>query len=108
MLRDKLPIDSLDVEESYALISHMPGLYNNGKILYISGNRVGSIMGGVRAFTDSAFAKTLLSKIKPASKSVPAYYQIVIKVRSMNDMPLDYTYVMHREISASTAAKPVN
>jgi hypothetical protein len=105
LLADKLPADSLDVEESYALISHMPGLYSTGEILYISGNRIGSVMGGVKAFTDSAFAKALLTKLKPSGK-LPAYYQIAIKVRSMNDMPLDYSYVLHREIVSSNPKRP--
>jgi hypothetical protein len=98
-LADKPARDLLDVEEGYALISHVPGLYNNGEILYISGNRAGSIMGGVKAFTDSSFARTLRSRMKSPSGALPRYYQIVVRVRSMDDMPLDYSYVLHRELS---------
>jgi hypothetical protein len=100
VLPDRPPVDSLDVEESYALISHMPGFYSDGEILYISGNRVGSIMGGVKAFTDSNFARVLLEKLKSPEGKLPRYYQIVIRVRAMDDMPLDFSYVMHREVAA--------
>jgi len=106
LFTDHLPADSLDVEESYALISHVPGLYNDGEILYISGNRIASVMGGVKAFTDPDFAKVLLQKMR-AGGAIPAYYQIVLKVRAMDDMPLDYTYVLHRTLTAhkDSAAK---
>jgi hypothetical protein len=104
LLKDRLPADSLDIEESYALISHLPGLYSDGEILYISGNRAGSIMGGVKAFTDSAFARTLLGKLRQESGKVPRFYQIVIKVRAMDNMPLDYTYVLHRGLTASASS----
>lgn len=105
LFADRLPADPSDTEESFALISRVPGLYGNGQVLYLSGNRVGSITGGVQAFTDPEFARTLVSKMKEATGEVPRYYQVVLKVRSMDDMPIDISYVLHRATSASAAAK---
>ena len=98
LFADKLPRDRQDTEESYALISRVPGLFGNGEVLYLSGNRISSITGEVQAFTDAAFAKTLISKMKKADGSVPRYYQLVLKVRSMDTMPIEVTYVLHREL----------
>lgn len=103
-LADRPPADPLDVDESYALISHVPGLYNDGEILYISANRAGGVSGGVRAFTDTAFARALLPKMKRAGV-LPKYYQIVVKVRSMDELPVDFSYVLHRELRPSSSAK---
>jgi len=66
--------------------------------LYLSGNRIASIMAGVQAFTDPALARTLVAKMKTASGSVPRYYQIVVKARAMDEMPVEITYVLHREL----------
>jgi len=96
---DRLPKDSQDTEDSYALISRVPGLYGNGEVLYLWGNRISSITGEVQAFTDAAFARTLVAKMKKPDGSLPRYYQIVLKVRSMDDMPIDISYVLHRELS---------
>ncbi len=98
LFADKPPRDPQDTEESYALISRVPGLFGNGEVLYLSGNRISSITGEVQAFTDAAFAKTLISKMKKPDGSVPRYYQLVLKVRSMDTMPIEVNYVLHREL----------
>jgi hypothetical protein len=103
LFADRLPADPQDTEESYALISRVPGLYGNGEVLYLSGNRVASITGGVNAFTDAAFAKTLIEKLRESGGRLPRYYQVVLKVRSMDDMPIDTSYVLHREVSSSVS-----
>jgi hypothetical protein len=98
LFTDKPPHDPQDTEESYALISRVPGLYGNGEVLYLAGNRISSITGEVQAFTDPVFAKTLVSKMKKADGTVPRYYQVVLKVRSMDTMPIEVSYVVHREL----------
>ena len=102
LFADRLPADRSDTEESFALISRVPGLYGNGEVLYLSGNRVGSITGGVQAFTDPKFAQTLVTEMKDASGKLPRYYQVVLKVRSMDDMPVEVRYVLHRELMTPT------
>jgi hypothetical protein len=109
LFADRLPQDPTDTEESFALISRVPGLYGNGEVLYLSGNRVGAITGGVQAFTDPKFAATLVSEMKDASGKLPQYYQVVLKVRSMDDMPIEIRYVLHRTITSPTrSTTPVN
>ena len=96
-LADRPAQDPQELSESYALISHVPGLYNTGEVLYLSGNRIASIMAGVQAFTDPALARTLVAKMKHGG-SVPRYYQIIVKVKAMDEMPVEITYVAHREL----------
>jgi len=98
LFADKPSHDPQDTEESYALISRVPGLYGNGEVLYLSGNRISSITGEVQAFTDAMFAKTLVSKMKKADGSLPRYYQVVLRVKSMDSMPIEVSYVLHREL----------
>ena len=98
---DRSAHDPRELEESYALISHVPGLYGNGEILYLSANQIPGVTAAVKAFTDPALARTLVSKMRTPSGDVPHYYQIVLKVRSMDDMPVDISYLFHRELSIS-------
>jgi len=107
LFADRLPADRSDTEESFALISRVPGLYGTGEVLYLSGNRVGSITGGVQAFTDPKFAQTLVTEMKSVSGKLPQYYQVVLKVRSMDDMPVEVRYVLHRELTVP-ARNPSN
>jgi hypothetical protein len=101
LLADRNPADSQDTAESYALVSHFPGLNGNGELLYFSGNKIPAVVGAVQAFTDPAFARTLVEKMKGPSGSLPHFYQVVLKVRSMDDMPIDYTYVFDRDLTGS-------
>jgi hypothetical protein len=100
LLTDRNPADPGDTAESYALISHFPGLNGNGELLYFSGNKIPAVMGAVQAFTDPAFARTLVTKMKAGGGTLPHYYQVVLKIRSMDEMPIDIHYVFHRDLES--------
>jgi hypothetical protein len=90
-----------DVEESHALISNLPGLYGNGSILYLEGNQVASVMGAVQALTDPDLARQLVARLKTSAGRLPRYYQVVLRVRAMDETPVDISYVSHRELTIS-------
>lgn len=66
-----------------------------------------SVMAAVQALTDPALARTLVEKMKSASGSVPHYYQVVLRVKSMDDMPVDISYLLHRELAEAGSAATV-
>jgi hypothetical protein len=100
-LSDQPPRDLMSLGESHALISHTPGLYGKGEVLYLSGNQVSSVMAAVQAVTDPALARTLVSKLRDPAGALPRYYQIVLRVKSMDDMPVEISYMFHRQLPAS-------
>ena len=102
-IADRPPQDPQDTADSHALVTHVSGLNGNGEILYFSGNQIPAVMGAVQAFTDPAFARTLVTKMK-TSEGLPRYYQVVLKVRSMDDMPIDVSYVFHRDLPPPAGA----
>jgi hypothetical protein len=106
-LSDRAPHDPQGTAESYALISHVPGLNGNGEILYFSGNQTPAVMGAVQAFTDPVSARSLVSKLDVPGGTLPRFYQVVLKVTSMDDMPISVSYVFHRELAASRQPAPV-
>jgi len=83
---------------SYALISRVPAMNGPGAILMLSGNQISSIMGGVKAFTSASTAQMLVSRLKYGSGSMPKYFQVVLKVKAMDDVPVEISYVLHREL----------
>jgi hypothetical protein len=97
-LPDRVSHGSQDSDESLALISHTPGLYGDGDIISLSGNQISSVMAAVQALTDPALARTFVAKMKKGHGGLPRYYQVVLKVKSMDDMPVDISYVLHREL----------
>jgi hypothetical protein len=84
--------------ESYALISRVPAMNGPGAILMLSGNQISSVMGGVQAFTNPALAQMLVSRLKTASGGIPKYFQVVLSVKAMDDVPVKISYMFHREL----------
>jgi hypothetical protein len=102
------PAGSQGAEETHALISHVPGLYGNGDILYLSGNQISSTLAAVRALTDPTLAKALISKLRAPDGKVPRFYQMVLRVQSMDSMPIEISYMFHRDLTprGQTLARP--
>ncbi len=90
--------DSLD---TYSLISRVPGLRGKGEILSLSGNQISSVMAGTQTLTDPSVAKMLVSKLRKADGSIPRYFQVVLRVRSMDGVPTEITYMFHRELTVT-------
>ena len=105
-LPDQPSGSSKEIEETHALISHVPGLYGNGDILYLSGNQVSSTLAAVRALTDPTLARALLAKLKSQDGSVPRFYQMVLRVQSMDSMPIEISYLFHRDLTPHGPAAP--
>lgn len=57
-------------------------------------------MAAVQAVTDPALARTLVEKLREPGGTLPRYYQIVLRVKSMGDMPVEISYMFHRELPA--------
>jgi hypothetical protein len=86
-------------EETHALITHLPGLYGNGDIVYLSGNQISSAVAAVRALTDRTLARALVAKLKSPDGSLPRFYQLVLRVESMDSMPIEISYMFHRDLT---------
>lgn len=96
-----------EIYQSQALISHLPGLYEKGDVLYLAGNDISSMLAAVKALTDATLARQLVAKLKAPDGHVPRFYQVVLQVRSMDSMPIDISFSYHRELFAQKQkAKP--
>ena len=95
--------DSLD---TYSLISRVPGLRGKGEILSLSGNQISSVMAGAQALTDPSVAKMLVGKMRKPDGSIPRYFQVVLRVRSMDGVPTEITYMFHRELKETRPPVP--
>ncbi|HEV2199906.1 MAG TPA: hypothetical protein VGR73_08790 [Bryobacteraceae bacterium] len=104
LFADSTPSSPKGGMETYALITHAPGLSAKGDILYISGSHAFDVTAGVEAFTEPGLAKSLVTALRKPDGNLPKYYQIVMRVRSMDDTPVEIGYVTHRELSAARPA----
>jgi hypothetical protein len=98
LMLDHPAVNGAEAGVSYALISRVPAMNGPGAILMLSGNQISSVMGGVQAFTNPALAQMLVSRLKTASGGIPRYFQVVLSVKAMDDVPVKISYVFHREL----------
>jgi hypothetical protein len=94
---------------SHALVSRVPGMNGHGAILMLSGNQIASVTASVQAFTNPSLARMLVSRMRTASGGIPKYFQVVLNVKSMDNVPIDVSYMFHRDLSESkevSAARP--
>jgi hypothetical protein len=98
-IEDRPAQGGMEGGESYALVSRVPAMSGSGAILMLSGNQISSVMGGVQAFTNPALADMLVSHLKSQSGTIPKYFQVVLDVKAMDDVPVKISYMFHRELS---------
>jgi hypothetical protein len=101
---DQPPNSARGTENTLALVSHVPGLYGKGDILYLSANQISSILGAVRALRDPTLARMVVSKLKSQNGAMPRFYQMVLRIESMDSMPIEVSYLLHRELSLRNPA----
>jgi len=101
----RVAVGGQETEESHALISSLPGLYGNGSILYFEGNQIASVMGAVQSMTDPDLAAQLVARLKMGGGALPRYYQVVLRVKAMDETPVEISYVIHRELKISKAPR---
>jgi len=90
---------------TYALVSHTPGPLGKGDVMSFSGRNGAGVMGAVRCFTEPGSARGLLSRMRKPSGETPRYYQALLKIEFQDGVPLQTSYVLHRELRAMDAPK---
>ena len=92
--------------ESYALISMTPGLNGKGTILVLAGNAGPDTQAAAEWVTDPLHASELVSKLRLPDGKMPGAFQVVVKVRYKNLIPVHTAYVTHRALQKRPATTP--
>ncbi|HYA16983.1 MAG TPA: hypothetical protein VEF06_05925 [Bryobacteraceae bacterium] len=92
--------------EILALVSVVPGPVGITRVGAFTSNRFWGNAGAIESFTDPAFARLLVEKLKGPSGKFPAYYQVLLKVKYRDGVPTDVSYITHRDLPALPVAPP--
>jgi hypothetical protein len=84
--------------EACVLITHAPGPVGNTDVVTFASNSTFGRVGAIDAFTDAAFAKTLVSKMRAPSGRMPPYFQVLLRVKYKGGVPTETSYLLHREL----------
>ena len=86
----------------YALVTKMPGPQQSSQFIAFTSNRTPSRLAAVEWFTEARHAAELVRAIRKPDGSLPQNYQVILKVRFMNGVPTETSYVAHRELAVQT------
>jgi hypothetical protein len=84
--------------EVYALVTHLPGPLGNSDIESFISNRAAGYVGAVQWFTDPESARNLVAKLRKPSGELPKYFQVVLKIKFKDEVPIETSYVLGREL----------
>jgi hypothetical protein len=102
--RDVWP-NKAEIAEDYALIHHLPGLHGRGNILILGSSSTQGTWAAAQYVTEPTHVKELVARLGLAGPGrLPSSYQVVVRARFKQDVPVEVSYVTHRCPSSSADA----
>ena len=96
------PLGFSEDGEVYALVTNAPGPAPNSDIRIFESNITSARLGAVQWFTDNALASVITKKLAGVSGTLPQYYQVLLRVKYKDAVPVESAYVLHRELHAAS------
>lgn len=86
--------------ESHVVVSRLPGIYQRGRIyVFASTATYGTWAAGICA-TQPTILEPVLQRVAGNNKQLPPYFEILIRAKFVDNVPVAMEYVSHREVQA--------
>jgi hypothetical protein len=100
------PLGFSEDGDVYAVITVGPGPSATSNILSFESNVTPARLGAVQWFTEAELASKLVEKLQDTTGKLPRYYQVVIRVKYKDAIPVESAYVAHRELQLTQSRNP--
>jgi hypothetical protein len=77
----------------------MPGPLGRTTVATFSSNHKWGVVGGVQSLTDPAFGRVVIGNLRRSTGRIPAYYQLVLKIKYRDGTLTNASYVTHRALA---------
>jgi hypothetical protein len=84
--------------DACVLVTHAAGPDGKSDVETFSSNSTFGRLGAIHAFTNPAFAASLVHRMRNRSGHIPRYFQVLLKVHYKGGVPTETSYLLHREI----------
>jgi hypothetical protein len=81
---------------AYALVTCVPGPRGRTYIESFTSNRSAGYLGALEWFSDPAQARILVDKLEGPSGKMPNYFQVLLSVQFVDDVPTRTNYILSR------------
>jgi hypothetical protein len=86
-------------EEDHALITRLPGIHGRGEITVLAANSTQGTWAAVEYVTEDEHARELVRSVRLPSGKLPRAFQVVIRARFKNEVPVQLSYVTHHVLA---------
>jgi hypothetical protein len=90
----------------YAVVTQGLGPSANSNVLSFESNITSARLGAVQWFTDMDLGAKLVARLQGSGGKLPRYYQVVLRVKYKDSIPIESAYVAHRELQLTRPASP--
>ena len=95
------------VIEDHALISRIPGLDGHSVIVWLGGSSTWSTWAAADCLVEAPKFEKVIGRIRaPKSGEIPPYFELVLRIRFRDLVPVETEYVTHRVIVDPRAGVP--
>ena len=84
--------------EACVLITRSAGPVGDTDVMTFASNSTFGRAGAVHAFTDAAFAATLMEKMRGAAGHIPRYFQVLLRVKYKSGVPTETSFLLYRQL----------
>ena len=85
--------------EDHALVTRLPGLHGHGEITVLAASSTEGTWAATEYVTRPQHAQELVAKLRLGSGKVPEAYQVVIRAKFKDQVPIETSYVTHRVLT---------
>jgi hypothetical protein len=86
-------------EEDHALITRLPGIHGRGEITVLAANSTQGTWAAVEYVTEDEHARELVRSVRLPSGKLPRAFQVVIRAKFKNEVPVQLSYVTHHVLA---------
>jgi hypothetical protein len=100
------PLGFSEDGDVFAVVTQGPGPSADSHILSFESNITSARLGAVQWFTDKDLASKLVMRLRDSGGKLPQFYQVVVRVKFKDSIPVESAYVAHRELQLTRPASP--
>jgi hypothetical protein len=82
--------------EDHALVTRLPGLHGHGEITILAASSTEGTWAAAEYVTGPQHARDCVARLRLTSGRLPEAYQVVVRTKIKDGVPLEVSYVTHR------------
>lgn len=86
-------------EEDHALITRLSGIHGRGEITVLAANSTQGTWAAVEYVTEDEHARELVRSVRLPSGKLPRAFQVVIRAKFKNEVPVQLSHVTHHVLA---------